>query len=69
MTFLLEILRLGLHNLRLHKLRSFLTSLGIILGVDRLLDMTRTAVNVTGDLMCTAVVARSEGEEVLTRDP
>jgi Na+/H+-dicarboxylate symporter len=24
--------------------------------------MTRTAVNVTGDLMCTAVVARSEGE-------
>ena len=36
--------------------------IGIILGVDRLLDMTRTAVNVTGDLMCTAVVARSEGE-------
>jgi len=35
--------------------------IGIILGVDRLLDMTRTAVNVTGDLMCTAVVARSEG--------
>ena len=31
--FLLEILRLGLRNLRLHKLRSTLTSLGIILGV------------------------------------
>ncbi len=36
--------------------------IGIILGVDRLLDMTRTAVNITGDLMCTVVVARSEGE-------
>jgi putative ABC transport system permease protein len=33
MTFFLEIVRLGLSNLRLHKLRSFLTSLGIILGV------------------------------------
>ena len=33
MGFLLEILFLGLRNLRLHKLRSTLTSLGIILGV------------------------------------
>jgi putative ABC transport system permease protein len=33
MNFLLETLRLGLNNLRLHKLRSVLTSLGIILGV------------------------------------
>jgi len=33
MFFLLEIIRLGLSNLRLHKLRSTLTSLGIILGV------------------------------------
>ena len=33
MTFVLEILRVGLSNLALHKLRSFLTSLGIILGV------------------------------------
>jgi putative ABC transport system permease protein len=33
MGFLLEIFRLGLRNLRLHKLRSTLTSLGIILGV------------------------------------
>ena len=33
MTFLLEIIRLGLHNLRLHMLRTVLTSLGIILGV------------------------------------
>ncbi|NND00111.1 MAG: cation:dicarboxylase symporter family transporter, partial [Gammaproteobacteria bacterium] len=34
--------------------------IGIILGVDRLLDMVRTAVNVTGDAMVTAVVAKSE---------
>jgi putative ABC transport system permease protein len=33
MTFLFEIVRLGLRNLALHKLRSTLTSLGIILGV------------------------------------
>ena len=33
MNFLLETLRLGLWNLRLHLLRSTLTSLGIILGV------------------------------------
>jgi len=39
MTFLLEIIRLGLHNLRLHKLRSVLTSLGIILGVAAVIVM------------------------------
>ncbi len=33
MGFLLEIIRLGLRNIALHKLRSALTSLGIILGV------------------------------------
>ncbi|MDG1838018.1 MAG: ABC transporter permease [Phycisphaerales bacterium] len=33
MEFLLETIRLGLSNLRLHMLRSILTSLGIILGV------------------------------------
>ncbi|MFH6953528.1 dicarboxylate/amino acid:cation symporter [Pseudoalteromonas sp. XMcav1-K] len=36
--------------------------IAIIIGVDRLLDMTRTAVNVTGDCMVTCVVAKSEGE-------
>lgn len=35
--------------------------IALILGVDRLLDMTRTAVNVTGDAMVTTVVAKSEG--------
>jgi DAACS family dicarboxylate/amino acid:cation (Na+ or H+) symporter len=34
--------------------------IGIILGVDRILDMTRTMVNVAGDLTATAFVARSE---------
>ena len=36
--------------------------IGLVLGVDRLLDMVRTAVNVTGDAAITCVVARSEGE-------
>ena len=36
--------------------------IALILGVDRLLDMTRTAVNVTGDAMVTTIVAKSEGE-------
>jgi Na+/H+-dicarboxylate symporter len=36
--------------------------IALILGVDRLLDMTRTVVNVTGDSMVTTLVARSEGE-------
>ena len=36
--------------------------IALILGVDRLLDMTRTAVNVTGDCMVSCVVATSENE-------
>ena len=36
--------------------------IGLIIGVDRLLDMTRTAVNVTGDSMVSIVVAKSEGQ-------
>jgi dicarboxylate/amino acid:cation (Na+ or H+) symporter, DAACS family len=35
--------------------------IAIVLGVDRLLDMARTTVNVWGDLIGTAVVARAEG--------
>lgn len=41
------------------------TGIALILGVDRVLDMARTVVNVTGDLACAAFVARSEGEELL----
>ena len=35
--------------------------IALIMGVDRLLDMMRTAVNVTGDLTITSIVAKSEG--------
>jgi Na+/H+-dicarboxylate symporter len=35
--------------------------IGLIMGVDRLLDMMRTAVNVTGDAAITSIVAKSEG--------
>ena len=36
--------------------------IGLILGVDRLLDMIRTAVNVTGDAVVTCIVAHGENE-------
>jgi putative ABC transport system permease protein len=39
MSFLLEIIGLGLNNLRLHILRSILTALGIILGVAAVITM------------------------------
>ncbi len=39
MNFLLETIRLGVGNLRLHLLRSVLTSLGIILGVAAVIVM------------------------------
>ncbi len=35
--------------------------IALILGVDRILDMCRTTVNVSGDLTASCVVARSEG--------
>lgn len=36
--------------------------IGMILGIDRLLDMTRTAVNITGDSAVTCIVAKSQGQ-------
>ena len=36
--------------------------IALIIGVDRLLDMTRTAVNVTGDSMVSIIVAKSEDQ-------
>lgn len=42
-----------------------LEGLGVILAVDRVLDMCRTAVNVYSDSCGAVVVARLEGEEVL----
>jgi DAACS family dicarboxylate/amino acid:cation (Na+ or H+) symporter len=38
--------------------------IGLVLGVDRLLDMCRTTVNVTGDLAAAVFIARSEPAEV-----
>ncbi|HJF65764.1 MAG TPA: dicarboxylate/amino acid:cation symporter [Slackia equolifaciens] len=37
-----------------------LEGIALIMGIDRILDMTRTAVNITGDAVCTTVVARQE---------
>ncbi|HNR54750.1 MAG TPA: dicarboxylate/amino acid:cation symporter [Flavobacteriales bacterium] len=52
-----------------------LTSLGldpawiaIILPVDRVLDMCRTVVNVTGDATCCSLVAHVQGEELFTKE-
>ena len=52
-----------------------LTSLGldpawiaIILPVDRILDMCRTVVNVTGDAVCCSIIAHSQGEELFTKE-
>lgn len=42
--------------------------LALILGMDRLLDMFRTAVNVTGDLAVTTVMAVAEGETLTLLD-
>ncbi len=36
--------------------------IALIIGIDRVLDMCRTAINVTGDAVCTLVVSRAEGE-------
>ncbi|PJA96840.1 MAG: dicarboxylate/amino acid:cation symporter [Ignavibacteriales bacterium CG_4_9_14_3_um_filter_34_10] len=38
--------------------------IAIILGVDRLLDMCRTVLNVTGDITCAAYITKSEGFEL-----
>lgn len=36
-------------------------AIALIMGIDRILDMTRTAVNITGDAVCTTVVAHQNG--------
>jgi len=43
--------------------------IAIILGVDRILDMCRTVLNVTGDLTIATYVARSEGAVLLQDTP
>ena len=39
-------------------------AMGLILVVDRILDMLRTSTNVFSDLTCTCIIARSEGEDL-----
>jgi len=41
----------------------------IILGIDELMDMARTAVNVVGNCLASAVVARWEGEFIDNPSP
>lgn len=44
-------------------------AIGVILGVDRILDMCRTVLNVVGDLVCATFVARRERELHFDRVP
>ena len=48
----------------LHAVGLPVEGIGMILAVDRILDMCRTTVNVWGDAVGAAVIARSEGEVV-----
>ena len=41
-------------------------AIAMIMGIDRILDMARTMVNITGDAMCTVIVANQDG--TLNRD-
>lgn len=45
--------------------------IALIIGVDRLLDMVRTCVNVTGDAVVTCIVGRAEGalDDAVFNDP
>lgn len=35
--------------------------IALIMGIDRILDMLRTVVNITGDAVCTTIIARQQG--------
>jgi proton glutamate symport protein len=39
----------------------------IILGIDELMDMARTSINVLGNCLATVVIARWEGETLAAR--
>ena len=39
--------------------------IAIVLGLDRILDMCRTTLNVTGDITAATYIARSEGYKLL----
>ena len=59
----------GIPSVGLVTLSMVFTAVGIpveaimlIMGVDRILDMVRTAVNITGDAVCTTIVAHQNGD-------
>lgn len=58
----------GVPSVGLVTLTMVLTSAGLptegitlIMGIDRILDMLRTAVNITGDAVCTTIVSKQQG--------
>ncbi len=47
-------------------------AIALIMGIDRILDMTRTAVNITGDAVCTTIVAYQDNamdQMIFNQDP
>jgi Na+/H+-dicarboxylate symporter len=46
----------------LHSVGLPLEGIGIILGIDRILDMFRTALNITGDSAITLIIDKTEGK-------
>ena len=68
----------GVPSVGLITLAMVLTSVGLptegialIMGIDRILDMLRTAVNITGDAVCTTIVSKQEGAldmDIFNRD-
>ncbi|MBO1510914.1 dicarboxylate/amino acid:cation symporter [Metabacillus bambusae] len=42
--------------------------IGLILGIDRLLDMARTAINITGDAACALYVSETEKKHMNTKE-
>ena len=45
--------------------------IALIMGIDRILDMLRTAVNITGDAVCTTIIAKLDGafnKEIFDKD-
>jgi proton glutamate symport protein len=46
-----------------------LEGIAVILGIDELMDMARTSVNLLGNCLATAVVARWEGVKLPAVDP
>jgi len=69
---------IGIPSVGLVTLAMVLNSVGLptegialIMGIDRILDMIRTAVNITGDAVCTTIVCHQEGSlnrEVFNKD-